>query len=66
MTNSNPFLTALEKFKSDFKYISDKEQDLVAIKSALVVDLTQAAQFSSKQINEQHPLFNFASQLSTP
>ncbi|HHX8684544.1 dynamin family protein [Vibrio diabolicus] len=63
MTNSNPFLTALEKFKSDFKYISDKEQDLVAIKSALVVELTQAAQFSSKQINEQHPLFKLATQL---
>ncbi|EJR0963009.1 TPA: dynamin family protein [Vibrio parahaemolyticus] len=65
MTNSNPFLTALEKFKSDFKYISDKEQDLAAIKSALVVELTQAAQFSSKQINEQHPLFKLATQLKS-
>ncbi|WP_440888370.1 dynamin family protein [Vibrio sp. WZ-1] len=65
MTNSNPFLTALEKFKSDFKYISDKEQDLVAIKSALVTELTQADQFSSKQINEQHPLFKLATQLKS-
>ncbi|HAS8389030.1 TPA: hypothetical protein I7701_19930 [Vibrio vulnificus] len=63
MTNSNPFLTALDKFNSDFKYISDKEQDLVAIKSALVAELTQADQFSGKQINEQHPLFKLATQL---
>lgn len=65
MSNSNPFLTALEKFKSDFKYISDKEQDLVEIKSALVVELTQADQFSSKQINEQHPLFKLATKLKS-
>ncbi|MBE3670832.1 hypothetical protein BOO25_18045 [Vibrio navarrensis] len=65
MTNSNPFLTALDKFNSDFKYISDKEQDLVAIKSALVAELTQADQFSGKQINEQHPLFKLATQLKS-
>lgn len=65
MTNRNPFLTALDKFNSDFKYISDKEQDLVAIKSALVAELTQADKFSSKQINEQHPLFKLATQLKS-
>lgn len=65
MTNSNPFLTALDKFNSDFKYISNKEQDLVAIKSALVAELTQADQFSGKQINEQHPLFKLATQLKS-
>lgn len=65
MTNRNPFLNALDKFNSDFKYISDKEQDLVAIKSALVAELTQADKFSSKQINEQHPLFKLATQLKS-
>ncbi|TLX46091.1 hypothetical protein C1E24_15090 [Pseudoalteromonas phenolica] len=63
MINNNSFLNALDKFNSDFKYISDKEQDLVAIKSALVAELTQADEFSSKQINEQHPLFKLATKL---
>lgn len=65
MTNNNSFLNALDKFNSDFKYISDKEQNLVAIKSALVAELTQADEFSSKQINEQHPLFKLATQLKS-
>lgn len=65
MSSNNPFLTALDKFQSDFKYVSDKEQDLVAIKSALVAELTEAEQFSSEQINEQHPLFKLAMQLKS-
>ena len=65
MDNSNPFLAALEKFTSDFKYISDKEQDLVAIKSALASELTQADKFSCQKINEQHPLFKLATQLKS-
>ncbi|MCA2017770.1 dynamin family protein [Vibrio tritonius] len=65
MTNSNSLLTALDKFNSDFKYISDKQQDLVAIKSALGAELTQADQFSGKQINEQHPLFKLAKQIKS-
>lgn len=65
MNNVNPFLNALDKFQSDFKYISDKEQDLVAIKSALVAELTQADRFSCKKINEKHPLFRMATQLKS-
>jgi predicted GTPase len=65
MSSNNPFLAALDKFQSDFKYVSDKEQDLVAIKSALVDELTEAAKFSSEKINEEHPLFQLAMQLKS-
>ncbi|MGL5290732.1 MAG: dynamin family protein [Vibrionaceae bacterium] len=63
MSNKHLFLNALKKFESDFKYIYDKEQDLVAIKSALVQELTQAGQFKQLQLSEAHPLFKLAQQI---
>jgi predicted GTPase len=65
MIQANPFLSALEQFQSNFKYISDKEQDLIKIKSALVEQLTLADQFSDQKINQEHPLFKLAQHLKS-